>query len=137
MEFTTSVQSLLPFFSLLPSAALPRKGSLGTKPHASETFAYLSAVSREILSLPVICQEALRLTLVPRMVEEWKGWLKWVDVYINNESGMYGLGMLKDWEGELDEFAGIPMAASLGLGMREIRDGWVHAVGRLVGRVCG
>jgi hypothetical protein len=130
-EFTTNVQSVLPFFSLLSS----RKDSQDLKAHPSETFTYLAAVMREILSLPPICQAALRQTLIPRLIDEWKGWLRRVDDYVNNQAGMFGLAMLKTWESELDEFASIPNMTSLGLGeLRQIRDDWVGSLGCLVGR---
>jgi len=131
-EFTTNALSLLSFFTITS----PSKGFQESKVHPSETFTYLAAVTREILSLPLICQAALRQTLIPRLMNEWKRWVRWVDDYVNNQGGMFGLAMLKGWESQLDEFAHISNPASLGLGeLRQVRDEWVTCLGCLVGRV--
>lgn len=135
-EFTTNVQSVLPFFSLLPLSFSSRNMSQDLKVHPSETFTYLSAVTRELLSLPPICHTTLRSTLTPRLLNEWKAWLNRVDDHVNNQAGMFGLGTLKIWESELDEFASNTIAAGLGLGdLKQIRDTWIVRLGFLVGRM--
>jgi len=135
-EFTTNVQSVLPFFSLLPLPPPSRNISQELKAHPSETFTYLSAVTRELLTLPPICHPALRTTLTPRLLNEWKAWLNRVDDHVNNQAGMFGLGTLRVWETELDEFASIPNAEGLGLGdLRQIRDTWIAQLGFLLGRM--
>lgn len=121
-----------------PSSSAANKTSQGLKAHPSEAFTYLAAVTREILSLPPICQTALSQTLSPRLIEEWNAWLSNVDDYVNNQAGMFGLVMLKSWESELDEFALISdsMSALSGLGaLRQIQVAWIARLGRLVGRV--
>jgi hypothetical protein len=135
-EFTTNVQSVLPFFSLLPLSSPSPSSSAELKVHPSETFTYLAAVTREIIALPHISQAALRATLIPRIMSEWKGWLHRVDQYINQEAGMFGLTTLKTWEQGLDDFANLSSDSSLGLEyLRQIRDDWVERLGCLVGRM--
>lgn len=85
-----------------------------------------------ILSQPSLTRTELLPAILPRLAEEWKGWVARVDEVVNKEGGMFGQEAVRGWERGLDEFA---HAKGDGLEvMRVIRDQWVLKVGWLVGR---
>jgi len=99
------------------------------KPHATETFAFLSAVTSHVLAQPQLARNELSSLLAPRLQQEWKAWVDRVDEVVNREGGMFSGEAARGWESSLDEFA-----EKDGSTMKEIRDLWVSKVGWLVGR---
>src|ERR1700761_7708752 len=76
-EFVTTVVSSLPFFSLRPTAlSLSTHLSRQVKIHPSETFSYLAAVTRILLSFPQSTQMSLGSMLTARLIDEWNAWLQ-------------------------------------------------------------
>jgi len=128
-DFVAACFSYLPYFSYVSPQSL---ASTSQKSHPSETFAFLSALTSHVLSQPPLTQTSLVPAVLPRLLEEWKAWVRELDDIVNRQAGMFGVETVKGWEKELDEFA---HAKDHGLEvLREIRDTWVGKVGWLVGR---
>jgi Cut8, nuclear proteasome tether protein len=128
-DFVSACFSYLPYFSYVSPQRL---ASASQKSHPSETFNFLSALTSHILSQPPLTQASLVPSVLPRLQEEWKAWVRELDDIVNRQAGMFGIETVKGWEKELDEFA---HAKGHGLEvLREVRDTWVSKVGWLVGR---
>ncbi|KAF8647928.1 hypothetical protein AX16_006460 [Volvariella volvacea WC 439] len=148
-EFMSACTSYLPYFSYLPRTVLSSLPNVGDgayedrservstalqalqkdQSHPSETFILLSAISNHLFEQPALTQTALGNALLPRLTQEWKGWVDRVDEIVNRQGGMFGSDMVKGWERGLDEMARHRDE------FRTIRDSWVTKVGWLVGRV--
>ncbi|KAJ7071107.1 hypothetical protein C8F01DRAFT_1216753 [Mycena amicta] len=133
-DFATACISYLPYFSLVTptassgTAATIHKAQL----HPSETYSFLAALTGHMLSLPPLAQTQLAPQLLSRLNDEWKAWLDKVDVFLNQQGGMFAADIVRSWERELDQFAGA--AGEVGEMMRPLRDSWIAKVGWTVGR---
>ncbi|KAH7883511.1 hypothetical protein F5I97DRAFT_1958330 [Phlebopus sp. FC_14] len=131
-EFVSTCMSYVPYFSYNSGRACSRWGGLEVeekeKLHPSEAFLFLSTVTGHITTQPAVTQASLGRILLPRLAEEWMGWVERIDEVVNREGGMFGGENVRIWEKTLDEFAG--STAEMG----RVRDRWVARVGWLVGR---
>lgn len=148
-EFVSACFSYLPYFSYVEKTSLSDANKAHAVPHAeshasalqsqhkdkshpSETYLFLEALTRQMLSQPALTQANLLPFLIPRLSQEWKAWVDRVDHAVNREGGMFGQENVRSWERGLDQLA---QAKGNGIEvMREIRDRWVSRVGWLVGR---
>ena len=129
-EFVSASLSYLPYFSYLPPPSHSSQPQVPPiKPHAAETFNFLSALTSHILSQPQLAQNELSPLLMPRLLQEWGAWVDRVDEVVNRQGGMFSGEVARGWDRSLDEFAD-----KGGSGMKDIRDKWVTKVGWLVGR---
>ena len=144
-EFVSACLAYLPYFSYLPAptshpislsqsvtpnAPLPQHKE---RPHPTETFQFLSALTTHVLQQPPLAQASLAPALLPRLLAEWRAWIDRVDEIVNKEGGMFGGETVRTWERDLDTFA---EAKGHGLeAFKEVRDRWVGKVGWLVGRM--
>ncbi|KAF8527889.1 hypothetical protein BU17DRAFT_38594 [Hysterangium stoloniferum] len=129
-EFVSACFSYLHYFSYLPAtSSLPQAQVPSVKPHAAETFTFLSTLMSHIYSQPQLTQNELTPLLNSRLLQEWRAWIDRVDEVLNREGGMFSGEVARGWDRSLDEFA--DKDASV---MKEIRDMWVTKVGWLVGR---
>jgi hypothetical protein len=131
-DFVSACLSYLPYFSYVSPQNIPSTTNQLHKSHPSENFTFLFALTSHLLSQPTLTQASLIPALLPRLQEEWRGWVNQLDEVVNKQAGMFGMETVKSWEKALDEFA-----QSKGHGLevfREIRDTWVTKVGWLVGR---
>ena len=146
-DFVSACNAYFPYFSYVTTSTLSMGVSAShssqsdastlqslhkDKSHPSETFLFLQTVMNHVLSQPPLTRTELLPAILPRLTEEWKGWISRVDEVVNKEGGMFGQEAVRGWERGLDEFAhtkgdGLEV-------MREIRDQWVLKVGWLVGR---
>jgi hypothetical protein len=136
--------SYLPYFSYIPTS--PSSSSSGSptsrlpspkeKPHPSEAYVLLAALTSHILSQPPLTQTSLAPLLLPRLHTEWLAWVNRVDAIVNTEGGMFGGETVKGWEKGLDEFADAKGVEAIPgwQCMKEVRERWVGKVGWLVGR---
>jgi len=129
-EFVSACFSYLHYFSYLPATfSLHQAQVPSVKPHAAETFTFLSTLMSHIYSQPQLTQNELMPLLSSRLLQEWRAWIDRVDEVVNREGGMFSGEVARGWDRSLDEFA--DKDASV---MKEIRDMWVTKVGWLVGR---
>jgi hypothetical protein len=129
-EFVSACFSYLPYFSYLPPPSHSSHPQVPPiKPHAAETFTFLSTLTSHLFSQPQLTQNELSPLLTPRLLQEWGAWVDRVDEVVNRQAGMFSGEVARGWDKTLDEFAD-----KGGSGMKEIRDKWVAKVGWLVGR---
>ena len=147
-DFVSSCMSYLPYFTCVPSstqvsALIPStsQSHLATtiqslhkdKFHPSETFLFLSAVTKHLIEQPPLTLSQLSPLILGRLAEDWKMWVDRVDELVNRQGGMFGSETVRSWERGLDEMAAAD-ALAVSNEMRSIRDSWVSKVGWLVGR---
>jgi hypothetical protein len=142
-EFVSCCMSYLPYFTTNSSPPLLHtSGSHLTQTiqsmhqsnsHPAETFAFLSRVMSQILSLPPLAISSTAPLILPRLVDEWHTWVEGINVVVNKQGGMFGSEAVRSWERVLDELAGT-RAVEVSTVMRPIRDKWVSKVGWLLGR---
>ena len=145
-DFVSACMSYVPYFSYAsPSSPLHvdsgSSQSLSTvlqlhhrdKAHPSETFIFLSTLSNQILSQPLLTQSSLAPLLLPRLIQEWQAWMDWIDEVVNQEGRMFRVDTVRSWERGLDEFAEAKGPEGW-QDMRKVRDQWVAKVGWMVGR---
>lgn len=142
-EFVSCCMSYLPYFTTNSSSPLLHpSGSHLTQTiqsmhqsnsHPAETFAFLSRVMSQILSLPPLAISSTAPLILPRLVDEWHTWVEGINVVVNKQGGMFGSEAVRSWERVLDELAGT-RAVEVSTVMRPIRDKWVSKVGWLLGR---
>jgi len=145
-DFVAACMSYLPYFSCAPPSTdvstgnTPHQSHSTTlqalhkdKFHPSETYLFLSALTRHFIDQPGLTQASLSPLLLPRLTKEWMAWVERVDSVVNRDGGMFGGETVKGWIQGLDEFAGTtdPHCAQM---MQCVRDAWVAKVGWLVGR---
>jgi hypothetical protein len=78
-EFVSTCMSYLPYFSYIPTSPSSSPSSSQTsrlpspkqKPHPSEAYVLLSALTSHILSQPPLTQTSLAPLLLPRLHTEW------------------------------------------------------------------
>ncbi|KAI6007268.1 hypothetical protein EDD15DRAFT_2210082 [Pisolithus albus] len=145
-DFVSVCMSYVPYFSYIRAAEVSANGSGSParshsstlqvqhkdKPHPSETFLFLSALTSHIFSQPSLTQSSLVPLLLPRLSQEWMAWIDRIDEVVNREGGMFGGESVRAWERTLDEFA--DTRGPHGSVLKEVRDRWVAKVGWLVGR---
>lgn len=102
------------------------------KCHPSETYLFLAALTRQVLSQPPLTQSALAPLLLSRLVKEWEAWVDRVDQTVNKDGGMFGGETVGGWMRGLDDSA--QAGNEWGEAMRAVRDQWVTKAGWLVGR---
>ena len=147
-DFVSSCMSYLPYFTCVPSSTqlfspIPStsQSHLATtiqslhkdKFHPSETFLFLSAVTKHLIEQPPLTLSQLSPLILGRLTEDWKIWVDKVDELVNKQGGMFGTETVRSWERGLDEMAAAD-ALAVSNEMRGIRDNWVSKVGWLVGR---
>ena len=147
-DFVSSCMSYLPYFTCVPSSTqlsslIPSttQSHLATtiqslhkdKFHPSETFLFLSAVTKHLIEQPPLTLSQLCPLILGRLSEDWKMWVDKVDELVNKQGGMFGSETVRSWERGLDEMAAAD-ALEVSNEMRAIRDSWVSKVGWLVGR---
>lgn len=134
-EFVSTCTSYLPYFSCIPETQASSPSTNSTPPkHPSDVYVLLSALTSHILSQPFLTQSSLIPLILPRLHKEWIAWVDRVDVFVNNEGGMFGGETVKGWAKDLDRFADAKVGGDGWESMREVRDKWVSKVGWLVGR---
>ena len=148
-DFVSSCMSYLPYFTCVPSStqlssSIPStsQSHLATtiqslhkdKFHPSETFLFLSAVTKHLIEQPPLTLSQLSPLILGRLSEDWKMWVDKVDELVNKQGGMFGSETVRSWERGLDEMAAAD-APAVSNEMRTIRDSWVSKVGWLVGRM--
>ena len=148
-DFVSSCMSYLPYFTCVPSSTqltslIPStsQSHLTTtiqslhkdKFHPSETFLFLSAVTKHLIEQPPLTLSQLSPLILGRLSEDWKMWVDKVDELVNRQGGMFGSETVRSWERGLDEMATAD-ALEVSNEMRAIRDSWVSKVGWLVGRM--
>ena len=146
-DFVASCMSYLPYFTCVPSSTqlslIPptSQSHLATtiqslhkdKFHPSETFLFLSAVTKHLIEQPPLTLSQLSPLILGRLSEDWKMWVDKVDELVNRQGGMFGSETVRSWERGLDEMAAAD-ALTVSNEMRSVRDSWVSKVGWLVGR---
>jgi proteasome tether protein Cut8 len=147
-DFVSSCMSYLPYFTCVPSSTqlsslIPStsQSHLATtiqslhkdKFHPSETFLFLSAVTKHLIEQPPLTLSQLSPLILGRLSEDWKMWVDKVDELVNRQGGMFGSETVRGWERGLDEMAAAD-ALEVSNEMRAVRDSWVAKVGWLVGR---
>lgn len=138
-DFVSACISYLPYFSLIPltepssSAATPLQVLHKDKSHPTETFLFLSALTRHVLTQPPLTQQSLSSLLLPRLSKEWTAWVDRVDVIVNAEGGMFGGETVNGWIQTLDELAEAKVQHWSPM-IQVVRDSWLGKVGWLVGR---
>ena len=147
-DFVSSCMSYLPYFTCVPSSTQlsslfpsTSQSHLATtiqslhkdKFHPSETFVFLSAVTKHLIEQPPLTLSQLSPLILGRLSEDWKMWVDKVDELVNRQGGMFGSETVRSWERGLDEMAAAD-ALEVSNEMRAIRDSWVSKVGWLVGR---
>jgi len=128
-DFVAACFSYLPYFSL---SSTTQDSIHKGKCHPSETFLFLSTMTKHIIGQPPLTQSQLMQQLLPRLSEEWKAWVMQVDEIVNQQGGMFGSETVRSWERALDEMAGEKFEGAEMMGT--VRDVWVSKVGWLVGR---
>ena len=134
-DFMSACLSYLPYFSFIPSADTQTQQSHTHKdrPNLSETFLFLSALTRHVFAQPALTQASLSPLLLARLSKEWMTWLGRVDAVVNAEGGMFGYETANGWIQGLDGFANAKESAFAEM-MQAVRDAWLEKVGWLVGR---
>jgi hypothetical protein len=144
-DFVSICLSYLPYFSYISSKVndLSSPSTSQTtsivydlhngKLHPTETYAFLSTLTRHWLNQPSLTRTLLGEQLAPRLKREWEAWLDRVDLYVNQEGGMFGKDAVSLWSRELDEFAEVRDNEVQSV-MRPIRNAWVSKVGWLDNR---
>lgn len=139
-EFVSTCLSYLPYFSSLPTRS-PGQGpadqpsSAHSRPAPpTETFLFLASITNHVISHPPLTQSSLGPLLLPRLCEEWTGWIQKVDETVNHQGGMFGSETVESWIRGLDEMAGSKMGEGGENMMGAVRDLWVSKVGWMVGR---
>jgi hypothetical protein len=124
-DFVSACMSYLPYFS--------SESHHKDRFPPSETFVFLSALTKHILDQQPLTQAMLVPLILMRLSKEWLAWVQRVDVVVNSEGGMFGSETVQEWIQRLDEFAGTksPECSQV---MQNIRSAWVAKVGWLVGR---
>ena len=147
-EFCNIVFSYLPYFSCLTADGGADGGNNNNnKAVASdgreqvtpmETFDYLSAITRHLIEQPALAQSSLATALLPRLIQEWSGWVDRVDAHLNKNGGMFRQDVVRQWERDLNAFSDVVFHGvdnvSLKSGLKGVRDKWVSRVGWVVGR---
>ncbi|KIY65135.1 hypothetical protein CYLTODRAFT_379887 [Cylindrobasidium torrendii FP15055 ss-10] len=131
-DYVSVAMSYLPYFSQVPPAENASSGPRG-KALPSETFAFLQALTSQMVDLPQTALTLMVPQVLPKLVQEWKAWVARVDVVVNQEAGIFGKDEVESWLRNLDAFAGAK-DRQIAAAMRPIRDEWVAKVGWLAGR---
>ncbi|KAJ3763045.1 hypothetical protein EV360DRAFT_92075 [Lentinula raphanica] len=130
-DFVSTFMSYRPYFSYTPASS-QTTFSNQTKPHPTEVFFFLSNLTGHVLSQPQLAQNGIEALLLSKLSEEWSAWVARIDLFVNQEGGMFGSETVHNWIQRLDEFAA--KDSQIGHVMRQVRDQWVGRVGWLVGR---
>jgi len=102
-----------------------------------DTFEYLAALTGHLTAQPPLPQSSLASALFPRLLQEWMAWVDKVDAHLNENGGMFGQDVVRNWERVLDNLATVSICGvsdDMKNGLKGIRDKWVARVGWVVGR---